>query len=83
MSRSFATRIFLALLRVYRRRVSLLLGANCRFVPSCSAYTEQALAQHGFWAGLGLAAWRLARCHPLGGRGLDPVPDSPTLSRGR
>jgi len=77
-----ATRGFLALLGAYRRRVSPGLGANCRFVPSCSAYAEQALARHGFWRGITLAAWRLARCHPLGGRGLDPVPDSFPFSRG-
>lgn len=76
------TRLLVSLLRAYKRRVSPLLGAHCRFVPSCSSYAEQALARHGLVKGSGLAAWRLARCHPLGGRGLDPVPDSPTLSRG-
>jgi putative membrane protein insertion efficiency factor len=79
---SFVTRTFIQMLRAYKGRVSPLLGANCRYVPSCSSYAEQALARHGFWKGIALAAWRLARCHPLGGRGLDPVPDSPTFSRG-
>jgi putative membrane protein insertion efficiency factor len=76
------TRLLVTLLRAYKQRVSPLLGAHCRFVPSCSSFAEQALARYGLVAGLGLAAWRLARCHPLGGRGLDPVPDSPPLSRG-
>jgi putative membrane protein insertion efficiency factor len=76
------TRLLVTLLRSYKQRVSPLLGAHCRFVPSCSSFAEQALVRHGLVKGLTLSAWRLARCHPLGGRGLDPVPDSPTLSRG-
>lgn len=80
--KSVAARVALALLRAYKQRVSPLLGAHCRYVPSCSTYAEQALSRHGFWKGLGLAAWRLARCHPLGGRGLDPVPDTLPSSRG-
>ena len=76
------TRLLVILLRAYKQRVSPLLGAHCRFVPSCSSFAEQALQRHGLVTGLGLSAWRLARCHPLGGRGLDPVPDSPSLSQG-
>jgi len=73
---SLAGRWLFACLGAYRRRISPLLGANCRYVPSCSAYAEQAVARHGVARGLWLAALRLLRCHPLGGRGLDPVPDS-------
>jgi hypothetical protein len=46
----------------------------CRYWPSCSAYAEEALAAHGFARGLGLALARVARCHPWGGHGVDPVP---------
>jgi uncharacterized protein len=46
----------------------------CRFVPSCSAYAAEALATHGALRGSLLALRRLSRCHPLGGRGFDPVP---------
>ena len=68
------TRVLLALVRLYRRRVSPLLPPTCRFVPSCSQYAEEALSVHGFVVGTALVVRRLARCHPWGGSGLDPVP---------
>ncbi|MDA8309250.1 MAG: membrane protein insertion efficiency factor YidD [Actinomycetota bacterium] len=46
----------------------------CRFYPSCSAYAVEAVERHGAWRGLWLAARRVARCHPLGGHGVDLVP---------
>lgn len=46
----------------------------CRYAPSCSAYALEALQTHGTWRGAWLAARRLARCHPWGSTGLDPVP---------
>ena len=49
-------------------------GAACRHVPSCSAYAEEALRSHGVVRGLWLTGRRLARCHPWGGHGHDPVP---------
>jgi len=49
---------------------------RCRFYPSCSEYTAQALEMHGFWRGIGLGARRLGRCHPWGGSGVDPVPNT-------
>ena len=48
---------------------------RCRFEPSCSHYAQGAIAEHGAWRGTGLALRRLARCHPWGGHGFDPVPD--------
>lgn len=47
----------------------------CRFWPSCSAYAVEALEVHGAVKGLGYAAWRIARCNPFGGHGVDPVPE--------
>jgi putative membrane protein insertion efficiency factor len=64
----------LGLVWLYRKGVSPLLRANCRFEPSCSAYTEDALRQYGGLRGGCLALKRIARCHPWGGSGYDPVP---------
>lgn len=47
----------------------------CRFTPTCSAYAHQAVVEHGAATGAWLALRRLARCHPLGGQGWDPVPE--------
>ena len=66
------------LVRAYRTVVSPLLGANCRFQPSCSAYCDEALATHGALRGGWLALRRIARCHPWGGSGYDPVPGDVT-----
>ena len=62
------------LLRAYRVLLSPVLGPACRFEPSCSRYAEEAVQRHGVLRGGGLAVARLARCHPLGGSGYDPVP---------
>jgi putative membrane protein insertion efficiency factor len=50
----------------------------CRFDPTCSAYAETAITTHGVGKGLYLSTRRVMRCHPLGGKGYDPVP-APTL----
>ena len=68
------TRVLLVLVRLYRRAVSPLLPPTCRFIPTCSQYAEEALVVHGLVAGSALIVRRLARCHPWGGEGLDPVP---------
>ena len=48
--------------------------SSCRFTPSCSEYTRQALLMHGPIKGFLLGAWRILRCNPWGGNGYDPVP---------
>jgi putative membrane protein insertion efficiency factor len=58
----------------YRRWLSPVLPARCRFYPSCSAYALQALAHHGAVKGTGLTIRRLLRCHPFHPGGYDPVP---------
>ncbi len=58
----------------YRRWVSPVLPARCRFYPSCSAYALEAVTTHGAWRGIGLAIWRVLRCHPFHPGGYDPVP---------
>jgi putative membrane protein insertion efficiency factor len=66
--------VFIALVRLYQILISPLLGSNCRFTPTCSAYSVEALQKHGAWKGGWLAIKRISRCHPWGGDGYDPVP---------
>lgn len=67
-------RALIGTVRVYRRWISPALPPACRFVPTCSAYAEEALAKYGAARGSWLAMRRLLRCHPFGGSGYDPVP---------
>jgi putative membrane protein insertion efficiency factor len=67
--------------RAYQLLVSPLLPPACRFLPSCSEYAAEAIARHGALWGLALALRRLARCHPWGGSGYDPVPEPGALDR--
>jgi len=64
----------LSLLRIYQTAISPLLGPACRFEPTCSHYAAQAIERHGAVRGVGLAARRVLRCHPLHPGGFDPVP---------
>ena len=66
--------LFVALIRVYQWILSPWLAPACRFEPSCSQYAIQAIERHGPLRGPWLAVRRLARCHPLGDHGYDPVP---------
>jgi uncharacterized protein len=54
---------------------------SCRFLPSCSAYADEAIRVHGLWRGGRLAVARLARCHPFGRHGVDAVPPAQGLAR--
>jgi putative membrane protein insertion efficiency factor len=63
------------LIQLYRLSLSGLLGRQCRYLPTCSAYMDDALARHGLWSGGWLGLSRLCRCHPWGDSGYDPVPE--------
>ncbi len=73
--------VFRALIWVYRHSLSAFIGGQCRFIPSCSAYADEAIRLYGPWYGGRLALRRLARCHPWGGSGYDPVPLPPSKDR--
>ncbi len=67
--------VLLAVIRLYQLGPARLLPPNtCRFYPSCSMYSYEAVQRHGAWRGSGLMVRRLARCHPFHPGGLDPVP---------
>ena len=71
--------LMLVLIRLYQWVLSPLLGANCRFQPTCSAYASEAIERFGPWKGGWLAAKRFSRCHPWSEPGYDPVPTAPTM----
>ena len=66
---------FILLIRIYQGVISPYLMPACRFIPSCSAYGVEAIRMHGPFKGGWLALKRIARCHPWGGIGYDPVPE--------
>jgi putative membrane protein insertion efficiency factor len=67
-------RLLMALIRGYQLAISPWLGRNCRFYPSCSQYTLEAIERHGALKGLWLGLRRVLRCHPFHPGGHDPVP---------
>jgi len=73
VSPSAPARVVIAVLGFYRRFISPALPRACRFYPTCSAYALAAVTRYGFLRGMGLAAVRLSKCHPLHKGGFDPV----------
>lgn len=63
----------------YQKCISPIKGTTCPYIPSCSAYGEEAIEKHGAIKGSALAAWRVLRCNPLSSGGYDPVPEPKTL----
>ena len=73
-------RLLLALIHLYQRTLSRLLGNVCRFEPSCSRYAAQCIALHGAGRGSLLSIVRLCKCHPFHPGGFDPPPPLPPVS---
>ncbi|MGB2067843.1 MAG: membrane protein insertion efficiency factor YidD [Candidatus Puniceispirillaceae bacterium] len=67
-------KVLIGVITLYRLFVSPLLGTNCRFQPSCSAYGIEAITRHGALKGGWLTVRRISKCHPWGASGYDPVP---------
>lgn len=67
-------RLLIGLVRVYQYAISPLLGRNCRYFPTCSDYTVEAVQKYGAMRGGWLGAKRICRCHPWHPGGYDPVP---------
>ncbi|MGD8535448.1 MAG: membrane protein insertion efficiency factor YidD [Candidatus Aminicenantes bacterium] len=67
-------KIALFLIRIYQLLLSPLLGRNCRFTPTCSVYTSEAIKKHGLLKGIFLGGKRLIKCHPFHPGGVDLVP---------
>jgi putative membrane protein insertion efficiency factor len=65
---------FILLVKIYQYTISPLLPSACRYTPTCSQYTIEAIKKYGVAKGIWLGAKRVARCHPWGGHGHDPVP---------
>ncbi|MGD9193112.1 MAG: membrane protein insertion efficiency factor YidD [Desulfobacterales bacterium] len=74
MINRFFQSLFLVLIKGYQYSLSPVLGASCRFYPSCSEYAYQAITRYGPFSGLFLALKRILRCHPFHPGGVDPVP---------
>jgi uncharacterized protein len=69
-------------IRAYQLTLSSVLGRQCRYLPTCSDYADQAICRHGLWVGGWMGVARLCRCRPYGGAGYDPPPEErPEVSR--
>ncbi|MCO6474446.1 MAG: membrane protein insertion efficiency factor YidD [Melioribacteraceae bacterium] len=65
---------FIFFIRAYQILISPLFPSSCRYTPTCSHYSIEALKKYGIFKGLWLSIKRISRCHPWGGSGYDPVP---------
>ncbi len=68
------TKLLLMFIRGYQLTLSRILPPSCRYYPSCSHYTYEAVERYGWWKGGRMGATRIARCHPFARGGYDPVP---------
>ncbi len=72
--KQFFVFVFLLIIKVYQYLISPLLGSSCRFTPTCSQYGVEAIKKYGPFKGAWLTVKRIAKCHPWGKHGHDPVP---------
>ena len=70
---SIFTQILIKFIKIYKYLISPLIGPSCRFLPTCSEYSIEALKTYGFSKGLMLSFKRILSCHPWGNSGFDPV----------
>lgn len=64
-------------IRFYQLTLSALIGRQCRYLPTCSDYTDESIQKHGLWVGGWIGLSRICRCHPWGDEGYDPAPEKP------
>lgn len=76
-------KVAILLIRFYQKYVSPLLGQHCRFYPSCSQYTLEAIQEWGFFKGSYLGLKRIIRCHPLNPGGFDPIPKKQIINNSK
>ena len=67
--------ILIRAIRWYQKHISAHTAPRCRFIPTCSQYTVEAIERHGALKGTVLGIWRILRCNPWGKSGVDPVPE--------
>jgi hypothetical protein len=65
----------IGLIRLYRVTLSPWIGRQCRYLPTCSEYAEEAIGRYGLWAGSWIGLARFQRCGPFGASGHDPIPE--------
>ena len=73
MINKFLTFSVISLINLYKNLISPLLGNNCRFLPTCSEYTKEAIIEFGLIKGITLGFRRISKCHPWGKSGHDPI----------
>ncbi len=73
--RGFMKTLAILFIRFYRVTLSALIGRACRYQPTCSSYTEEAIVRFGVWRGGWVGLARIMRCNPFGASGYDPVPE--------
>ena len=73
---TYSVKFLLSFIKIYKLFLSHLLGNNCLYHPTCISYAIEALETHGLIKGLYLSIKRVSKCHPLGGSGIDHVPEA-------